>query len=112
MTVKSIDFTKKELVIFGVKAVILAVALAGHFFLVQAKVETLIEKMGRMEAAYQEVIEEQHQEKIISEAVRARYIAQIEGNTRRVEVLEVQVQDLRETNREILTILRGRGRGQ
>lgn len=112
MTVKSIDFTKKELVIFGVKAVILAVALAGHFFLVQAKVEVLVEKMDRMEGAYQKIIDEQHQEKILAEAVRSRYIAQIEQNTKRIEFLEIQVQDLRETNREILTILRGRGRGQ
>lgn len=100
------ELTKKDFLDYGIRAALLVGALAGHFFLVQAKVDILAEKMEKMERVYERVINEVYNDKATTEGFRSKYISQIEGNTKRVEMLEQQVQGLRETNREILTVLR------
>lgn len=101
-----LEFTKKDILMFAAKAVVLAVLLTGHFFMIQNRVSVLVEKMEKMEAIYEQIYSKQNNEKVLSETFRAKYGAQVESNTKRIEFLEAQVRDIRESNREILVILR------
>jgi phosphatidylserine decarboxylase len=101
------EFSKKDFLDYGIRAALLVGALAGHFFLVQAKVDMLADKMEKMERVYEKVVDKIHDDAVVTEGVRSKYTLQVDGNTRRLETLEQQVQELRETNREILTILKG-----
>lgn len=106
------EFSKKDFFEYGIRAALLVGALAGHFFLVQAKVDMLADKMEKVERVYEKVVDKIYADAIISEGIRSRYTSQVDNNTRSLETLEQEVQELRETNWEILAILKEMRKGR